>query len=69
MHGKRVPGMPPSETSRPLRLPTKAIGRGRATARGLPTKPAIKQVDRRLINQGVDIDAAPFYSLCGGTPR
>jgi hypothetical protein len=35
--------------------------RGRAPARGLPTKPAIKQVDRRLSNQGIDIDAAPRH--------
>ncbi len=34
-------------------------GQGFALARGLPTKPAIKQVDRLLSNQGIGIDAAP----------
>ena len=34
------------------------IGQGLALARGLVTKHAIKQVDRLLSNQGIDIDAA-----------
>jgi hypothetical protein len=34
------------------------IGQGLALARGLITKHAIKQVDRLLSNQGIDIDAA-----------
>ena len=33
------------------------IGQGLALARGLVTKHAIKQVDRMLANQGIDIDA------------
>jgi hypothetical protein len=34
------------------------IGQGLALARGLATKHAIKQVDRLLSNEGIDIDAA-----------
>src|SRR5664279_4649237 len=34
------------------------IGQGLALARGLVTKHAIKQVDRLLSNEGIDIDAA-----------
>src|SRR5271166_2310667 len=33
------------------------IGQGLALARGLSTKQAIKQVDRMLSNQGIDVDA------------
>lgn len=33
------------------------IGQGLALARGLVTKHAIKQVDRMLANQGIDVDA------------
>jgi hypothetical protein len=39
-------------------LAVHAIGPGLARARGLNTRHAIKQVDRLLSNQGIDIDAA-----------
>ena len=39
-------------------LAVNTIGQGLALARGLVTKHAIKQVDRLLSNQGIDIDAA-----------
>jgi hypothetical protein len=39
-------------------LAINTIGQGLALARGLVTKHAIKQVDRLLSNEGIDIDAA-----------
>jgi hypothetical protein len=39
-------------------LAVHTIGQGLALARGRMTKHAIKQVDRLLSNQGIDIDAA-----------
>ncbi len=33
------------------------IGQGLALARGLTTKHAVKQVDRMLANEGIDVDA------------
>ena len=39
-------------------LAVNTIGQGLALARGLVTKHAIKQVDRLLSNQGIDVDAA-----------
>ena len=39
-------------------LAVNTIGQGLALARGRLTKHAIKQVDRLLSNQGIDIDAA-----------
>jgi hypothetical protein len=39
-------------------LAVNTIGHGLALARGLVTKHAIKQVDRLLSNQGIDIDCA-----------
>ena len=39
-------------------LAVHAIGLGLAQARGLKTKHAVKQVDRQLSNEGIDIDAA-----------
>jgi hypothetical protein len=39
-------------------LAVSTIGHGLALARGLTTKHAIKQVDRLLSNEGIDIDAA-----------
>jgi hypothetical protein len=39
-------------------LAVSTIGQGLALARGLVTKHAIKQVDRLLSNQDIDIDAA-----------
>jgi hypothetical protein len=39
-------------------LAVNTIGQGLALARGLVTKHAIKQVDRLLSNEGIDIDAA-----------
>ena len=39
-------------------LAVSMIGQGLALARGLTTKHAIKQVDRLLSNEGIDIDAA-----------
>jgi len=38
-------------------LAVHTIGQGLATARGLTTKHAVKQVDRLLSNQGIDLDA------------
>ena len=48
------------------------IGQGLALARGLATKQAVKQVDRLLSNQGIDVDAllrhwVPF--VVGQRPR
>jgi hypothetical protein len=45
-------------------LAVNTIGQGLALARGLATKHAIKQVDRLLSNDGIDIDAA----LCHWIP-
>lgn len=45
-------------------LAVNTIGQGLALARGLVTKHAIKQVDRLLSNEGIDIDAA----LCRWIP-
>jgi hypothetical protein len=45
-------------------LAVNTIGQGLALARGLTTKHAIKQVDRLLSNDGIDIDAA----LCHWIP-
>jgi hypothetical protein len=42
-------------------LAVHTIGLGLARARGLNTKHAIKQVDRLLSNEGIDIDAAPRH--------
>ncbi len=39
-------------------LAVNTIGQGLALARGLLTKHAIKQVDRLLSNEGIDVDAA-----------
>src|SRR5208283_3078745 len=39
-------------------LAVNTIGQGLALARGLTTKHAIKQVDRLLSNEGIDLDAA-----------
>jgi hypothetical protein len=39
-------------------LAVSMIGQGLALARGLSTKHAIKQVDRLLSNEGIDVDAA-----------
>jgi len=61
---------PPSASSRPLRLPVNPTGKGLALTRGLLTKHAIKQVDRLLSNQGIDIDAAPRHFVPDGAgPR
>ena len=60
MHGKRVKSLANATlgvvTNGSLAVST--IGHGLALARGLTTKHAIKQVDRLLSNEGIDIDAA-----------
>src|ERR1700724_2397483 len=60
LHAKRVDSLAAATlgvmTGASLAVAT--IGQGLALARGLVTKHAIKQVDRLLSNQGIDIDAA-----------
>ena len=48
---------PPSGRSQSASLAVALIGQGLALARGLLPKYAIKQVDRMLSNQGIDVDA------------
>src|SRR5256885_11059015 len=60
MHAKRVQSLANATLGviRTASLAVNTIGQGLALARGLVTKHAIKQVDRLLSNQGIDIDAA-----------
>src|SRR3981081_2627418 len=60
MHAKRVLSLatPPPGVVRTASLAVNTIGQGLALARGLVTKHAIKQVDRLLSNEGIDVDAA-----------
>jgi len=60
LHAKRVLSLANATLGviRTASLAVNTIGRGLALARGLTTKHAIKQVDRLLSNEGIDIDAA-----------
>jgi hypothetical protein len=60
MHAKRVESLANATLGvvRTGSLAVSTIGQGLALARGLTTKHAIKQVDRLLSNEGIDIDAA-----------
>jgi hypothetical protein len=59
LHAKRVLSLANSTLGviRTASLAVHTIGQGLALARGLITKHAIKQVDRLLSNEGIDIDA------------
>ena len=60
LHAKRVLSLTNATLGviKTTSLAVNAIGQGLALARGLVTKHAIKQVDRLLSNEGIDIDAA-----------
>jgi hypothetical protein len=60
LHAKRVLSLANATLGviRTASLAVNTIGQGLALARGLITKHAIKQVDRLLSNDGIDIDAA-----------
>src|ERR1700686_925536 len=60
LHAKRVLSLANATLGviRTASLAVATIGQGLALARGLVTKHAIKQVDRLLSNEGIDIDAA-----------
>jgi hypothetical protein len=60
MHAKRIASLANATLGvvRTGSLAVSTIGHGLALARGLTTKHAIKQVDRLLSNEGIDIDAA-----------
>src|SRR5208283_4352992 len=60
LHAKRVLSLANATLGviRSASLAVNTIGQGLALARGLTTKHAIKQVDRLLSNEGIDLDAA-----------
>ena len=60
MHAKRVLSLTNATLGviRTASLAVSTIGQGLALARGRITKHAIKQVDRLLSNEGIDVDAA-----------
>src|SRR5271163_3568608 len=60
LHAKRVLSLANATLGviKTASLAVNTIGQGLALARGLVTKHAIKQVDRLLSNEGIDIDAA-----------
>lgn len=60
LHSKRIVSLTNATLGvvRSASLAVNTIGQGLALARGLVTKHAIKQVDRLLSNEGIDIDAA-----------
>jgi Transposase DDE domain len=60
LHAKRVLSLTNATLGviRTASLAVNTIGHGLALARGLVTKHAVKQVDRLLSNEGIDIDAA-----------
>jgi hypothetical protein len=66
LHAKRVLSLTNATLGviRTASLAVNTIGQGLALARGLMTKHAIKQVDRLLSNEGIDVDAA----LCHWVP-
>ena len=59
LHAKRVKSLAGAtlEAIQSASLAVGLIGQSLALARGRPTKHAVKQVDRLLANQGIDIDA------------
>jgi transposase len=63
MHAKRVQSLANATLGviRTASLAVHTIGQGLALARGLVTKHAVKQVDRLLSNDGIDIDAILPY--------
>src|ERR1035437_3015136 len=63
LHAKRVLSLANATPGvvRTASLAVNTIGQGLALARGLITKHAIKQVDRLLSNDGIDIDAVLFH--------
>ncbi len=72
MHAKRVESLANAILGvvRTGSLAVSTIGHGLALARGLTTKHAIKQVDRLLSNEGIDIDAAlRHWVVRGGSPH
>src|ERR1700686_1191209 len=60
LHAKRVLSLANATLGviRTASLAVNTIGHGLALARGLVTKHAVKQVDRLLSNEGIDVDAA-----------
>jgi len=60
LHAKRVLSLANATLGviKTAALAVHTIGQGLALARGLVTKHAIKQVDRLLSNEGLDVDAA-----------
>src|SRR5450432_2391196 len=60
LHAKRLLSLANATVGvlRTASLAVNTIGQGLALARGLVTKHAIKQVDRQLSNEAIDIDAA-----------
>lgn len=60
LHAKRVLSLANATLGviRTASLAVNTIGQGLALARDLTTRHAIKQVDRLLSNQGIDVDAA-----------
>jgi Transposase DDE domain len=60
LHAKRILSLANATLGviRTASLAVNTIGQGLALARGLVTKHAIKQVDRLLSNEGIDVDAA-----------
>jgi hypothetical protein len=60
LHAKRVLSLANATLGviRTASLAVNTIGQGLALARGRVTKHAIKQVDRLLSNEGIDVDAA-----------
>ena len=60
LHAKRILSLANATLGviRAASLAVNTIGQGLALARGLVTKHAIKQVDRLLSNEGIDVDAA-----------
>jgi len=66
LHAKRVLSLANATLGviRTASLAVNTIGHGLALARGLTTKHAIKQVDRLLSNEGIDIDAALPHWVC-----
>jgi hypothetical protein len=63
MHAKRVRSLANATLGviRTASLAVNTIGHGLALARGLVTKHAIKQVDRLLSNEGIDVDTVLRY--------
>ena len=69
IHAKRVESLANATLGvvRTGSLAVSTIGHGLALGRGLTTKHAIKQIDRLLSNEGIDIDAAlrHWVRCCG----